>query len=615
MKPVPSITEEFEETLAQFHRECAGDPRAELVRLFLIGLEREQIVTVGYREELLATRLQTLPISSEERALLRHALLWVWKDEQMHAIYLRGALLRLGGRLLRIQSYLGQVQGWIGGWSSSVVQHVHWREAPLSRALAGLLNGVGTLAGKVPRAVRKQLEYTSFREYCRGNLETEKTAARAFERMAQLAQSIPGLPPSAHQEFLRMQADELRHAQLFDALVSLLDENDHFSDGGASLEAHIREIGEPFLPRARRAVTQALHPIGSGGVVHVHQGASAEEKLPLFTRLLGETQLSQVLAARAKATGKSVAELQIVIKPTFMMAYHRRDASPVVDPELVDALARWLAAQGARDVVVAEAPNIYDRWFRNRSVREVAAYAGFTSQSYRIVDTSEDQVSHTFNLGMAQHSISRTWRDADARIVFGKLRSHPSEVVHLTLGALEGLGERHDAYLFEERQAHRQSALMMMLAEFPPHFAVLEGYDSAADGLNGVMGAPRAPVPHRLYAGVDALSVDVVAGRHVGLRDPRRSELLRSAIHWFGHPAPEVQGPDTPIPGWRSPQDGDLNTLLSLVAYPVYEFGSARGSYFVPQMDAAAFPPSTRVGLPLRMVRGLIQRLFGQRLS
>ena len=35
-------------------------------------------------------------------------------------------------------------------------------------------------------------------------------------------------------------------------------------------------------------------------------------------------------------------------------------------------------------------------------------------------------------------------------------------------------------------------------------------------------------------------------------------------------------------------------TLLSLIAYPVYEFGSGRGALFVPEMDMEAFPPLAR---------------------
>ena len=83
---------------------------------------------------------------------------------------------------------------------------------------------------------------------------------------------------------------------------------------------------------------------------------------------------------------------------------------------------------------------------------------------------------------------------------------------------------------------------MMLLDAFPPDFALLDAYDSAADGLVGVMGCPRPKVPQRLYAAADALALDMVAARHMGVRDPRQSSILRAACHWFGDPAAPDRG-------------------------------------------------------------------------
>ena len=57
---------------------------------------RADHVAVAYREHLIGSRLAKLPVSDEVRALVQNALLWVWKDEEMHTIYIRGALLRMG---------------------------------------------------------------------------------------------------------------------------------------------------------------------------------------------------------------------------------------------------------------------------------------------------------------------------------------------------------------------------------------------------------------------------------------------------------------------------------------------------------------------------------------
>ncbi len=127
------------------------------------------------------------------------------------------------------------------------------------------------------------------------------------------------------------------------------------------------------------------------------------------------------------------------------------------------------------------------------------------------------------------------------------------------------------------------------------------------------MGCPRPRSPHRLYAGADALAVDLVAARHLGLRDPWWSSILCGARHWFGDPTGriEVVGCDEPVAGWRGPYHGDLSTLLSLLAYPVYEYGSGRGALFVPEMDARAFPPLAPEGPLLRAVRRALRHLLG----
>jgi hypothetical protein len=156
---------------------------------------------------------------------------------------------------------------------------------------------------------------------------------------------------------------------------------------------------------------------------------------------------------------------------------------------------------------------------------------------------------------------------------------------------------------------------MMQMSDFPPDFALLDAYDGAADGLLGMMGCPRPKVPRRLYAGSDALALDLTAARHMGLQDPRRSHILNTACHWFGDPSPyiEVLGEDTPLPRWRGPYSTEWTTLLSLIAFPIYEFASGRGALFVPEMDTKAFPLIQREGLFLRAGRKGIQMFLGLR--
>jgi uncharacterized protein (DUF362 family) len=614
-----AVFEQFAEELKSWEAKFAGRPRDELIGLCLMALEREELVSVGYREELMTQRLSAMPIPPAVRELMRHALIWAWRDEEMHSIYIRGALLKYGGPLLKMRAFAQQMGGLVGGWAGSVRQHVPWPKAPISRAGATFVTWLGGLTGKVPEDVRKYLNYGPFREFCVFNIDAEKTASLCYERMIALAREAPELGRELAEDFVRVRDDEDRHAQIFEILANALDEKDQLVAGETekSLTRKIEDVGEYFLPRTLRKQTVVNSKIGSGGRVFAFEGNSAEEKCNVFRHLLGESGLEEKLRQRAAALGKRPADLRIVVKPSFMLGYSRKDRSIITDAELLRELANFLRERGFGNAVIAESANIYDQFFDHRSVAEVAAYFGMQESGMPVADASNDQVPHAYFRGMAQNTISRNWKEADFRISFGKMRSHPIEMAYLTIGNLEWMGGRCDEFLFVERQAHRETALMMLLDGFPPDFVLLDAYDQASDGLVGVMGCPRPPAPRRVYAGEDALSVDLVAARHMGVREPEQTNILRAACHWFGDPRAhiEVVGTNENLRGWRGPYETEFSTMLSFVAYPVYVFGSGRGSLFVPEMDEQAFPPLQRVSFFHRVLRAALRRLLGLHFS
>ncbi len=611
------VYEQFVQELDRWREKYRGRPRAEIVHLLLLALEREAIVAVAYRDYMLTRRVRAMPLPGEVQELIRHAMIWAWKDEEMHAIYIRGVIFKLGSTSLRFRALFRQMSGVAGGWAGSVQQHRRWSSAPLSRSLATFITWAGIVTGQVPPEVLKYLRYGSFRAFCLFNIDAEKTAGLSYQRMLEI---LPGFAaPEIIEDFRRIAEDEARHTRIFEILAAAVDEQDRLAPGvtAKSLRQQIGAIGEVFLPRAQRSTMSAANPTGSGGRVWVMQGSTAEEKIPLFRRLLDEAGLSERLAERARAAGKPVQDLRIAIKVTFMLGYHRKDPSPITDPVLVKELARYLHELGCRDIAVVEARNIYDRFFQNRSVEQVAQYFDLISPDFRVVDLTDEQVPYAYYRGLAQYSVGRTWKDADFRITFGKLRSHPTDMVYLSIGNLEGMGARCDEFFFSERQSHRDTAIMMLLNDFPAHVAMLDGYDTAPDGLLGMMGSPRPRVPRRLYAGGDPLAVDIVAARHIGLREPHGSTMLRTACYWFGDPSTHIKviGPDEPISGWRDAYHNEWSTLLSLVAYPVYEFGSGRGALFVAEMDKDAFPPINPERPLLRVGRRAIQSFLGLRLA
>ena len=281
--PLGAIYQQFESELAAWSRTDAGRPRRAMIRLLLLALEREEIVSVGYRETMIAGRLETMPIGPQLRELIQHALTWAWKDEEMHAIYLRGAILRLGSRSLRARAYLRQVAGAIAGWLSSVQQHVRRRQAPVARTLAALVVAVGSLTGQVPRNVRRHLRYSPFRDFCLFNVDAELTARLCYDRMVELAAELPELPRSLIDDLRRVRDDEQRHVQIFTILAESLDEHDRLAPGLTpdDVAERIGAVGDDFLPRSRRASAPA-NPLGAGGGVWVVEGQSPAEKHSLF---------------------------------------------------------------------------------------------------------------------------------------------------------------------------------------------------------------------------------------------------------------------------------------------------------------------------------------------
>src|SRR3954470_18213407 len=111
-----SVVLEQRRQLSELRRRYAGRPRDEMAQLFLLALEREEVVAVAFRESLISQRLAQTQLPPDVIELIRHALIWIWKDEEMHALYTRGAILQLGSRWLRLMAYARQTAGSNGGW-------------------------------------------------------------------------------------------------------------------------------------------------------------------------------------------------------------------------------------------------------------------------------------------------------------------------------------------------------------------------------------------------------------------------------------------------------------------------------------------------------------------
>jgi hypothetical protein len=613
-----ALLQEVQQRLDRWRSELAGRPQLERRRLLLLALEREQVVAVAYREEAVAGRVAALDMDEDARACVRQTLVWIWKDEQLHAEFIRGALLRAGGLGSAAVVYGRQVQGALSGWTSATSNHRDPRTAPFRAGAAGLLVAVAAATGQVPPVLRRQLRYQTFRHYCRLNAALEASAELAYRRLVE----VPA-DPMERTAFERVRDDEARHAAAFRLLAGALSEDDRLAAplAVADLAAGLGAISPWFVPahlRPGRAGAETPREAGApwGGpdrrprgfgsrqAVAVRAGRPGAGKAAVLEECLDRAGLGELAAGAASAA----------VRVSFMLGYDRRDRSNVSSPEMVEILARYLRRHGVGDVAVLEAPTVYGNDYAHRSVAEVAAYFGFVSPTYRVVDISGDLEPFTYERGLVEHAISKTWYGADLRVVMPKLRTAPTDFAHLSLCTLEGTSGRIDDTVYASRQVDYRSATMMVLDVAPPDFSVVDGWGPVADGPFGVMGCHRPAAVHYVYAGADALSVDEVVLGDLGVTDPRRAPVLRMAYHWFGLAPAAV-----PVDGERPDLHGQLRgahasrwwRALGLLSDPVYVYLSQGGRVFVPAFDTTAFPPRRPAGTGLRAVQWATQRAFG----
>ncbi len=593
------LLDEVRGLLADWRREYEGRPDEERQQLWLLALEREQIVAVAYREEAVAGRIGALPMSEAARALLRQTLVWIWKDEELHAEYLRGLLLHQRGFVPALIVYGRVVQGALSGWVSSTENNLEPRTARFRTGAASVLVLAASKTGQVPAALVPELRYQTFKKYCELNVALEATAELAYHRLIELARD-----DAERATFERVRADEQRHMDAFRLLADALTDDDRLAPGVDTddLVRGLGAISEWFVPASLRDARPRA--FGSGAHVAVRGGASDDDKARVLHDCLDAAGLAEIVAGKHS----------VAMRVSFMLGYDRRARGNVNDPELVELVARYLHECGVDDVAVLEAPTIYGSYFAHRSVHEVAEYFGFTSPEYRVVDISDEMRPCVYERGFVQQAISGTWLDADVRIVMSKLRTDPTEYAHLSLSTLEGSTGPIDDTFYTGRQVDFRSATMMLLDLAPPDFAIVDGWAPVADGPFGVMGCANPANIRCVYAGADALAVDTTVLADLGVADARRAPIVRRAMHWFGLAPCGID-----VDGFRPELGRQLRgahasralRALGTMSYPIYMTLSKRGELFVPAMDPSAFPPSQVPNLPTRTVRRVAQRAFG----
>ncbi len=590
-----TITEAVAVEIEERRARCEGRPDRELVEHLLVGVQRERVAAVGYDTVKLAERIARAPLPDDAKLFLNRLVTQIWLDENLHARYVLGVLLRQRALLVSLGARSEDLEGGVGGWMTAVVQHSTWSEAPVQRLTAAVLRAGATLFDRIPAEVQGALVHTPLRDWCAFSADAERSAVISFGRMVELAKEVASaperfpecpLPNGICDELERMLRDERAHAEVFDLIAHHLGEDDGFVSGRSidTLRSGVAKVEGWFAAAAHRDISQS--GVCGGGLVVIARGAERSEKIATFDRALEESRFFETMAARGR-------DVEIAIKVDLMLAYHHEDRSSYTDPELVEHLVSALWERGHRRIAVCDAQNVYGRYYANRNIENVARYVGLAAQRYRLVDLAREQEPHAFAHAMGLKTIARTWRDAGTRISFAKLKTHPTSVGQLVLRNTGTVVPQDGEYFLSDRLSDFSHVTAAVLHDFPPHFGIIDGYEDAADGLVGVIADPTPKHPRVFVAGADVASVDYVAFLLMGERDPTRTPDLRAAIDLLGDPRPRMQivGDATPLEDWDRADVGLLAAPLSALASPVYASLSRQGALFTAPLDAKAFPP------------------------
>lgn len=624
-----ALTDAIQTEIRERRARHPGRPDRELLEHLLVALQRERVVAVGFDTTRLGERLARTELPDPARRLFTRAVCQVWLDENMHARYLLGLLRRQRDLALHLEALGTSLEGGMAGWVVSVQQLDGWADAPTDRGLAAVVELAGRLAGKIPDEVKSSLSHKRLRDYCVFNADAERSAAISFARMRELAAEVAAmgdaaalaLPAGFDVEVARMEQDERLHEYVFMAIAGeLAGDADALAEGKTvdDLVAAVAAIDGWMVPaamlgdRAKAGGRGLENPVGRGGAVAVARGEGPDDKLPTFRRALDHADFLEHVGRRAAATGKDRAAVTVAVKPDLMMAYHKDDPSTFTEPALVEHLIDMLYEEGYRDIRLVESRNLYSRYFANRDVDTVARYVGYRPERYRVVDLSLELEPHNFTRGMGVYAIGRSWRDADVRVSFGKLKTHVNALAALTIRNVVTVIPQFGDHLFSGMLSDLQTVTMALLHDFPPHFGVVDGYHYAADGLMGFMADPTPKHPRLFIAGRDVMCVDYVGMVLMGERDAIRALDLKAAVDWFGDPREHgwVLGDLTPIADWDRAGDGLLTAPLAALAGPVYTALSGEGAIFTPDMDPEAFPPLEETR-GLAAVRGALRTVLG----
>jgi uncharacterized protein (DUF362 family) len=298
-----------------------------------------------------------------------------------------------------------------------------------------------------------------------------------------------------------------------------------------------------------------------------------EDKFAALDSVLNETEFMDLVREKSRKLGMPEEKFSIAIKPNFMFAYNKADATTFTDPELVGHLVNLLRAEGFKNISVVEAQSTYGEYFTNRKVREVAEYLGYAideNAGYKLVDLTEDEYEEQ-NLGphLGYHRVPLIWKNADFRISFAKNKTHVYAYYTLTLKNIYGALPLADKFSEYHTGRDIYHTTMEYLRAFPVDYGLIDAYLSA-DGPFGIFADPEPNYTHTIIGGDDLVAVDWVGASKMGI-DPKISQYMELAVKAFGKPKIHLRGDPSPYRPWLN-----VPVALSLFAH----YGIDANDYF-----------------------------------
>ena len=311
------------------------------------------------------------------------------------------------------------------------------------------------------------------------------------------------------------------------------------------LRAHTGAIPEVYV--AGIVPKEKYKPMLVGEEETIVSIINGENKFEALNQVLGESKFFQALEKFQKEAGKGKKDFKIVIKPNFMMTYHKKDCTTYTDPELVEHLIDLLYEKDYTNLALVESQNTYGTYFKNRDVITVARYVGYKVDkdgkhlggNYRIFDLTEEMVPYDYKGSFGKHFASPPWMDADFRISFAKNKTHPFCYFTLTIKNIYGTLPVQNKYLEYHKKREFDWPTIESLKHFPVHFGLIDAWISG-DGQMGVIADITPEQTMTIIGGEKLVAVDHYGAKLMNL-DPYVSPFHNLAVQEFGNPESKVK--------------------------------------------------------------------------